>query len=129
MAVTSNLAQFQLGIRRFERKAEERRKGITKAVALRALQGLVSGTRVDTGRARGNWQLGEGAPPEGFDESKTDKTGSSTIGIGSREILAMEGDEVIWLHNGVPYIGVLEDKDKMLAGNVQALRAWLKAQP
>ena len=128
MAVT-NVRQFEMGLRRFQDRAERRRRGITKAVAIRALEGLVLGTRVDTGRARGNWQTGESRPPEGHDDRIADRGGTSTISIGGRQILAMEGDDVIWLHNGVPYIGILEDKDKMLVGTVEALRTWIRSQP
>jgi hypothetical protein len=127
MAVTSNLAQFQLGIRRFEQRAEDKRRDIFRAVGMEALRGLVMGTRVDTGRARGNWQAAEGAPPSGAIE-RLDPTGQQAIGVEGRTVLAASGSAVLWLHNGVPYIGVLESKDKMLVGNVERLKAWLEAQ-
>lgn len=126
MAVT-NLAQFQLGIRRFERRADDKRRDILRAVGMEALRGLVMGTRVDKGRARGNWQAGEGTPPTGTVD-RLDPSGQSTISIEGRKILAMSGSAVLWLHNGVPYIGELEKKDKMLVGNFERLKTWLEAQ-
>lgn len=130
MAAT-NIRQFTLGVRRFVKETETERRRLTRAVALRALRGVVLGTRVDTGRARGNWQATEGSPASG-ELDRADAAGSEgtvdTLSLEGRKILAMRGDDIIWLHNGVPYIGVLEDKDKMVAGNVQALRTWLRSR-
>lgn len=125
MAAT-NLLQFQAGLKAFEGLAEEKRRNRVKAVALRALRGVVMSTRVDTGRARGNWQVGETQPPTGTVD-RNDKEGGRTIAAESRGILTASGDDIIWLHNGVPYAGVLEDKDAMVAGTVEGLRTWLRS--
>lgn len=128
MAATSNIREFSLGVRAAAQRVGAKVEDVTQAVALRALNGVVLGTRVDTGRARGNWQVQLGSPPEGHDETLMDKVGSATIGRGARVISTAQGDRVVWLHNGVPYIGILEDRDKMVAGNVQALSTWLQSQ-
>jgi hypothetical protein len=127
MAAT-NAHEFTLGLERSKVRSRDRHRRLTKAVAMRALEGLVLGTRVDTGRARGNWQAGESRPPEGHDPERKDQGGAQTISIEGRKVLAMSGSDIIWLHNGVPYIGVLESWDKMLVGNVEALRTWLASQ-
>lgn len=128
----SNIREFRIRVERFADRADGRWRERVRAVALRALQGVVLGTRVDTGRARGNWQVGLGDPPEGFEPDRKDKNGSATIAAGGRVIAgAVKGanlNETIWLHNGVPYIKYLEDKDKMVAGNVEALNTWLASQ-
>jgi hypothetical protein len=124
----TNMASFALGLQRFRDRAENRRRQITKAVAMEGLNGLVMGTRFDTGRARGNWQAGETRPPEG-DVDRLDKDGGTTIAAGNREIQGMGGDDIIWVHNGVPYISVLEGWDKMLAGTAERLRIWIRSMP
>lgn len=131
MAVT-NLEAFTVRIRQSKREAREKHQERTKAAALYALQNLIFGTRVDKGRARGNWQVTEGTPAEGFDPERYDLSGS----LGNRDAFAEEaanvlgasGSDIIWIHNGVPYIQVLEGLDQMLAGALEATRTWLASQ-
>ena len=125
MAAT-NIRQFRAGIKRFRKMAEQRRKDRVKAVALRVFSGAVQGTRVDTGRLKGNWQIGEGRPPEG-ELDRQDPTGRATLAEGQRKIMAVSGDDIIWLHNGLPYAVVWEREDKMLATNIEAVRTWLES--
>lgn len=129
---SSNIREFRLVVKRHSDRADHKWRERTRAVALRALQGVVLGTRVDTGRARGNWQVGLATPPEGYDPDLKDKGGQRTISRGARVITGAvkpgKEDEMIWLHNGVPYVSYLEDKDKMVAGNVAALSTWLDSQ-
>lgn len=136
MALT-NVTQFTLGIDRFIDGAEERRKDITRAVALEGLGGVVRDTRVDTGRMRGNWQVGEEQRPEGHKPERGQIGGRAdpeitervdAVQLGTGEILKMDGDKVIWLHNGVPYVGVWEREDKMLVGNFERLKTWIRSQ-
>lgn len=127
MALT-NVREFTLGIDQFVEETEERRADITKAVTLRGLRGVVLGTRVDTGRARGNWQVAEGDPPVGHDPNRFDPTGGVTLSEGSAAIGSASGKDVIWLHNGVPYIEILEQWDSMLEGTYQSLVTWLRSQ-
>lgn len=132
MAMT-NVREFTLSLERRADEAEELHAQRTRAVALRALSDVVLGTRVDTGRTRGNWQVGEGTPPEGHDPGAYDPSGRGVeggsardpIAQGTQAIGAASGRDIIWLHNGVPYIGILERLDKMVTGTVAALRTWL----
>ena len=127
MALT-NVAAFTLGVRRFVDKQDEKRRKVTKGVAMYAHRNLVFGTRVDTGRARGNWQTEVGDFPDGHDPNRFDPTGAATLAEGSATILSSSGDEFIGIHNGVPYIAVLESWDHTLAGTVEAARTWLRSQ-
>lgn len=122
----TNIRQFQLGISRFVDQAKEARRDRVKAVTLRIFRGVVLATRVDTGRLRGNWQVGEGSPPNGTLE-REDPSGRETLSEGNREILSASGDEILWLHNGLPYAVVWENEDKMVAGNVEAIKTWLRS--
>jgi hypothetical protein len=127
MMRVENATEFKLGVKRFGKESMERHEQIVRATALYALRNLVLGTRVDTGRARGNWQVAEGVPPSG-DIERLDPAGGQTLAAGSRSIQAASGSRIIWLHNGVPYIEVLEGWDRMLAGTYEATRTWLGAR-
>lgn len=120
--------EFTLGLKEHADRLDVDINALSHAVALRALNGVVLGTRVDTGRARGNWQVGVGTPPEGFDQDLKDKDGGATIGRGAGVIGDWKADQIIWLHDGVPYIGILESWDKMVEGNLEALSTWLDWQ-
>ena len=126
----TNVQEFRAGIAGFVDEARVDHETLTRALALRGLSDLVLGTRVDTGRARGNWQVGEGEPPEGFDPENFDETGTDTISAGSQEIANASGQDIIWIQNGVPYIAYLEDgpyvQDHMLEGAYEALVSYLE---
>ena len=81
-----------------------------RKLGIRIDQGVVLGTPVDTGRARGNWLVGIGTAPAGTSES-LDKGGSATIQaaittIGSYPVNALPD---LWIVNNLPYIGRLND--------------------
>lgn len=138
----TNVKEFTLDLARYARLLDVSVAKFTKAVALQAASEVVPGTRVDTGRARGNWQVQEGgAPPEQTvavtDSNFYDPSGSGEIENGvardarsevQTEVLEMTGEDIIWLHNGLPYINVLEDLDRMVAGTVEALRIQLASK-
>lgn len=127
MSRYSNVREFNAAIARHAPRPEERMTLLLRAASMRGLQGLVLGTRVDTGRARGNWQVTEDAPAQGYQEELKDKAGGETIARGSRVALHATLDRMVWIHNGVPYIGYLEQLDKMLAGTFGALTTWAES--
>lgn len=135
MALT-NIREFKVALERRADEAEELHAQRTKAATLHALRDVVLATRVDTGRARGNWQVGEGAPPEGHDPGAYAPVGRGVPGgrardpvaEGATQVAAATGRDIIWLHNGVPYIGVLERLDKMVAGATESLRTWWRSR-
>ncbi len=94
----------------------ERIRDLRNVLALEALEGVVYLTIVDTGRARGNWQVTVGSPAEGFDAEVFDKVGTETLQQGQAVIeTAQDPFEVIWLHNGVPYIVYINDGTETIA--------------
>lgn len=141
MAVHTSVRSFRIAVtKRVKESTEERPKQIVRATGLYAIRNLIFGTRVDTARARGNWQVTLGDPAEGYDPDVGDISGNPREegrGVPSRrrdalkegEAVVMDaGFDLIWMHNGVPYIGILEQKDKMLAGTVEAIKTWLASQ-
>lgn len=88
-----------------------------RAVKVELFNGVIDDTRVDTGRAKGNWVLSSGSPvtetierldPNGS-SAKTDVAGGVTP------------DDIDYLSNNLPYIAVLEEKDAMIQKNVARL--------
>lgn len=79
-----------------------------KKVGLEALRRIVIQTPVDTGRARGNWQVSIHAEPESFKASKKDQAGEGTINAGTAEINKVPAFGTVYITNNVPYIEVLE---------------------
>jgi len=78
-------------------------------IAMTVLMKLVEKTPVDTGRARGNWQVTLNQPAEGYDESEIDKNGGNTFTKGSMVIDDAPEYPIIWITNNVPYIQRLEE--------------------
>lgn len=82
----------------------------TRVVALKALRNLVLTTPVDTGRAKGNWQVGVSFDPVGEIDRKS-KTGAVAIRTGQSEIASAKGKGLvdIVIANNLPYIERLND--------------------
>tara|TARA_R100000152_G_C6759123_1_gene183033 strand:- start:134 stop:598 length:465 start_codon:yes stop_codon:yes gene_type:complete len=91
----------------FQKEVEIDVTTIQRKIAMDLLRGVVMKTPVDTGRARGNWQITIGAPASNELGSK-DKTGSGTVSKGQKRVNSAKPYGIIWLTNNVPYIGVLE---------------------
>lgn len=79
-------------------------------------QGVVIGTPVDTGAARGSWLVGVGQAPAGVSDT-TDKSGGPTIQR-NNSIIAVypaQGLPDLWIVNNQPYIGRLNDGSSLKA--------------
>lgn len=133
----SNIRAFELAIDQFVGvELEEMLQARVTAVALEAMKSLMQMTPVDTGRAKGNWQLTLGAfPGASWDEGKKDDSKEGSAPKAGQVVLdAMQDWTVgrfIWMHNGVPYITFLNDgTDRikaimMLERTVERLGRWL----
>ena len=96
-----------------------------KALALKLLAGVVNKTPVDTGRARGNWQLEIGQIPEG----ELDARSAAEVTTEAEKRLADLGfAQVVWIANNLEYVTFLEDgsstqaPEGMLSVTLQELR-------
>lgn len=103
----TNLRQFQLELHRVAGKVPENRVvEFTKKVALEALARVVKRTPVDTGRARGNWQLAIGRPGgQTFDVTSE----SGAMARARSAIAELPPFSVVYLSNHLPYIERLEN--------------------
>ena len=80
-----------------------------RKLGIRIDQGVVLGTPVDTGAARGSWLVGIGTAPKGKGDNdqagfKAIQQGISTIGTYPTTELPL-----LWIVNNQPYIGRLND--------------------
>jgi len=105
MPVTSN---FDVTIRAFCGKSKARVKKIQQLIAQKMLNEIVDLTPVDTGRAKGNWNVNESTPDESYVWDKMEPSGSATKAAGAAKISQMSGKS-IYITNGIPYMEFLED--------------------
>lgn len=81
---------------------------VERRIGLGILRRVVMATPVDTGRARGNWQVDLNNAPKG-ETGALDKRGGSTASKGSAIIQTAKPFGTIQIANNVPYIGRLND--------------------
>lgn len=133
--MANDLRGFQIQLdRAYERKVEQRVHAVTRWVALEALRRVVMKTPVDTGRARGSWQVAVSVRPTG-EVDIYDKYGGLTIAEGSREIAQVGPNEVIYIASNLPYIERLEGgysqqaPQGMVATTIAELQAFFSSIP
>ncbi len=92
---------------------------VQRAVAMTALKHCVLNTPVDTGRARGGWQVGIDSVPAG--ERAHDKSGADTM---RQNIPQVNGTgHVVNIANNVEYITYLEHGTDKMAPHAMVDRA------
>ena len=103
--------RFQYALKKFSRTmVPEMAELATKKVALDVLRGAVLNTPVDTGRARGNWQVSINTPAT-TSSGSADKSGTNSLSQGASKINSLPAPTgtTIWITNNVPYIERLEN--------------------
>jgi hypothetical protein len=105
--MTDNLKQFNSEIDKFVKTIPDMVTTLQKKIVLEALKRLVEKTPVDTGRARGNWQVAIDAAAEG-QLIVTDKEGIATVEKGLSVLTNLPPYSVVWISNNVDYIEFLE---------------------
>lgn len=81
-----------------------------KKIALDLFTKIIVKTPVDTGRARGNWQITINAPATGvIDVTGGKSSGDGALTAGSKKISSVKGFVTIFITNNVDYIGFLEE--------------------
>lgn len=99
---------FIVSINAFVMKAKANQEQVIRAVSLRILTRLVQMSPVDTGRFRGNWQVGFNNPPQGTLDVY-DKSGDETIARGALVIEQFKvGMTAVYFTNNLPYAYPLE---------------------
>lgn len=100
-------AAFALEIGEWCKKANKDVERAARSIVLTIFSGVVEKTPVDTGMARGNWQIGYGSMPTGTTGVRDASRGSAADGIAAKMTQPVIGN-IIYLVNNLPYIGVLE---------------------
>src|SRR4051794_10644954 len=93
---------FSLQIADFIKTVKAREDIVVRKLGLDILSGFVGMSPVDTGRFRGNWQVGLNAPVTA-QLARTDKSGSVTIAGGNQVLEHAKAGGVIYLSNNLPY--------------------------
>jgi len=99
-----------------------------KMLAREVFSRVVPRTRVDTGRARGGWQIGIGSVPT-TETGVLDKSGGQTINAGLAKLAELKPNQNIIIANPVPYVIFLEGMDGMLALSIQEVDLMFKLVP
>ncbi|MGJ5032354.1 HK97 gp10 family phage protein [Bradyrhizobium sp. HKCCYLS2038] len=98
---------FTASIAAFVEKAKDNADLVVRKVALEMFTRVVIKTPVDTGRARGSWQVAIGSVPAG-QVNHLDKTGAETIARVAAGTAPAKAGDVIYLVANLPYINALE---------------------
>ena len=101
------MSEWALDIGKFAEKIELNVEIVAKKVGLDILKEIVERTPHDTGRARGNWQVG--INQESFNSlDREDKTGASAVSQGGTIIRTLTAGDTVNIYNNVEYIMQLE---------------------
>ncbi len=103
-----NLRQFQAGLREDAADIDDIVGRVARRIGVDVLRRVVLATPIDTGRARGNWQVDLEAIPQG-ELDRLDKGGATVINVGMGVISSAKPYQQITIVNNVPYIGKLND--------------------
>lgn len=99
---------FGSDMKRFSGKTERKIEKAVRKISLDAFSEVILRSPVDTGRFRGNWQVGIGSAPSGV-SSTTDKSGAATVAGTQAAVAGAEIGDVVFLANNLPYAQRLED--------------------
>lgn len=120
MSFTSQLHQIS-------RKTANDIDTLIRAIKIEIFRRVIMNTRVDTGRAKGNWQITEGSPAKGEVENFDTSTGGQ---LSAEKLMEMntviKGISLSYLTNNLPYIHKLEELDAMVATAVLQVEQIIK---
>lgn len=94
-------------VMKIQKALADRPDKLIRGFAFECAKKIIKRTPVDTGRARGNWNISAGEADFSTTESR-DKSGVKTLMQAKREISKVVYGDNIWIANGLPYIGRLE---------------------
>jgi len=109
-------ARFSADLQNFVRTTKSDAVTLQRVVSIQVLTGVVKRTPVDTGRARGSWQLdvSDNLPSP---TQRIDSTGEQTINKGMATLGFLTFGRIVRISNTVEYIGFLEDGSSSQAPN------------
>lgn len=128
----TNLQKFNSALSNAAKKIkEEDLKKFIRSVCLETFKRFVERTPVDTGRARGNWQVEINAPASGTIEKEQ---WESVFERGSAILADIPPFSIVHITNNVEYVYYLEyvrrsqqHPEGMVEITLQEMRVWLKS--
>lgn len=117
---------FALDIRKFKDKFENRARAVLQKTALDIDKGVVLSTPVDTGRARGGWNVG--INNANLDQGAQDKSGRKTLAENERTIIRSDAQDTIYISNNVDYIEELEKGSSKQSPNGMVAKTLIRFQ-
>jgi len=128
----TNIMEFKADLESFANQLNIALPLVVQKVAIDLWTSITMRTPVDTGRARANWFLTQGAPSTQLDEYKGAKTGEVAPPT-PPDVSTITGDEPVYIVNNLPYIEALENGHSkqapagMVALAIQAEEAQINA--
>jgi hypothetical protein len=104
----ANPQQFARRIVKIAASVEQGANKAKRAAGLAISQAVILATPVDTGRARGNWQVSDGSPILGT-INRLDQSGGSTLGAARGVIETTRPGATLYISNNLPYINRLNE--------------------
>lgn len=89
-------------------KTDDKLSTAVRKISLELFSRVILKTPVDTGRARGNWQVAIGSLPNGTLDLN-DASGTATVSKATATTAGVKAGDVIYLVNNLPYAQRLED--------------------
>ena len=108
------MGKFTLQVGAFAKRAGINCDLVARKVGIEMASQIVLRTPVKTGRARGNWNTTIGSANYAVTES-FDKAGAATIAEAAATLSGFRCGPSIWIANGLPYIGKLENGSSIQA--------------
>lgn len=103
------MGKWSLDLTKYAEAKKKTLLEVRKAVAVILYTDIAKRTPVDTGRARGNWQMTIGADSTAQTERHCGEGNvSGMVAEETEKLKGVNGDEKIYIHNNVPYITALE---------------------
>ena len=102
------MAKWTMDLNKYCKDKEVEFKKVRKNYAFALYTSIVKKTPVDTGRARGNWNISVGKPDDFVDEDIKKSQVSAKMKKNQSELDKANGDETIYIANNLPYITTLE---------------------
>lgn len=104
--MASDFGQFRISLGKFRDAVGEKHTILVKKVVLDVLDRVVKKSPVDTGRFRGNWNVGIDAP----DLSTSENTANDAKQRGQSVLAGVKtGEVVVYVTNNLDYAKSLED--------------------
>lgn len=114
--MSTDLVGFQTALRTFTGSVYQKHSQLTKAVASQVVENIVMNTPVDTGEARGEWQIGLDSPPT-VKVGILDPVGDDTVRRCLDVIDDAKPSQIIWITNNADHISALEHGSSNQAPN------------